>query len=153
MTFLFVSVFPVVQQLQGIKYPFLFKWMNENMSEWGKTRGGGWGVAGPAKGDRGHPCVCQYAVWTLVTKKSPWKKKPSGTNWLLVGTCWYCFSGSGRTGGRGWNNTQVPTLLTHIHLSIDLEAQLAKWKTKKKPSKCTKMDWNSIIVWFTHVVK
>ena len=81
------------------------------------------------------------------------KKKTSGTNWLLAGTGWYCFSGSDRTGGRGWNNTQVPTLLTHTHLSIDSEAQLAKRKTKQKKHQSAQK-WTEIQLFCgLHVVK
>lgn len=29
-----ISLFLVVQQLQGVTHPLLFKWMNENMNEW-----------------------------------------------------------------------------------------------------------------------
>lgn len=151
MTFLFVSMFPVVQQLQGIKYPFLFKWMNENMSEWRKTRRGGWGVAGPEKGDRGHPCVCQYAVWTLVTRKSPWRKKKDQWDKLTLGRNWLVLLfGERPDGGKGMKQHTGPNPSYSYSPVHRLRGSTCKKKNKtKKTSKCTKMDWNSIILWFT----
>lgn len=99
----------VVQQLQGIKYPLLFKWMNESMNEWRRTR-----VTRHLKvGSR--PCVCVSMLCELVTRSS-WRKRWSDKNPVgqtdsrleLVSTA---FQGAAGRGGKGWNHTQAPPLL------------------------------------------
>lgn len=99
-------------------------WMNTWMS------GGGQEEALQALngGDRGHPCVCRYAVWTLVTRKSTKMIETHGTNTLLAGTGWYCFSGVAGGGEVGETTHRCRPFFTHIHLPIDSEAQLAKNK-------------------------
>lgn len=98
------------------------------MNEWRRRRGaGGRGsVAGPLKGDRGRPCVCQYALWACpVLKLAEMMGKSvrqTNSRLELFGTA---FQGVAREEG-GWNNTQGPTPSSLIFTCHPLGGQTCK---------------------------
>lgn len=145
-----VFLFCAVQQLQGIKYPLLFKWMNENMNEWRRTRGAGGGVCGPLK-RRSRPIrvsvsmLCEH-WWPGRAEGNTETIETSETNsWLEpVGTA---FRGLRPEGEWGDTTHRPRPFVTHLHLPIDSEARLAK------NMKLHKIDFYSVVYTCDYIKK
>lgn len=138
LTFLLLVLSPVLQQLQGIKYPLLFKWMNEKL-EWVEEEKKSGRKRRHLKGGAG-ASVC---LSVLCAHAQCWTKHGDGgtpvrRNWTLG---WNCFlrGADGKRGGGGvkQHTGPAPSSLTFTCPSTQ-RLKLQKKNVKWKPLTCTK---------------